>query len=745
MKLRVAYFVHDLSDAAVSRRVQMLVQGGARVTVIGFRRSANPPASLHGAALIDLGVTRDAALTSRALSVAKAMTKLKRLKSAVRDLDVIIARNLEMLALARHSQKLSGSKASLVYECLDIHRLLSSKGIAGRSIRAVETALWKRVDRLITSSPAFVRNYFRPRGFQAPIAILENKVLETSALPRPFRSRPAAQKPWRIGLFGILRCRKSFDILADLAKSANGSVQIVIRGKPSRVVFPDFEALVASSPFVEFAGSYRNPENLADIYADVHFAWAIDFYEEGENSAWLLPNRLYEGSYFGAVPLALSGVETGAWLKKHDAGVLFGPSLARELKDFFNALDRSAYEKLASAVRRIPREELVDDSKAAEAFVKSLADKNTITVSGAPAAAAAVAKAIMPRETATPDQTAAELSSAKAGPCVSIIMANYNGASFIGDAIDSVLRQTTQDFELIVADDASRDDSVSIARRYAARDKRVKLVESSQNTGPAGARNRGLSAASGEWIAVMDSDDVMHPARLERLLAVAARDGANIVADDMAVFYSDASKPTHGLLSGRYAEAPFWVGVPDYIRLNTFYSSGGPGLGYLKPLIKRDLIEETGVRYDSSLRVGEDYDLILHLLQQGAKYRVHPQQLYYYRKHRASVSHRLSSEAAQAILEADLRFQGRLEATDQELSAALAARIRSVRLVLAFNELIGALKSKRFLAASALVLAKPRLLPLLQEPAAAAIARLKAKIQAAVQMRRPLSLNRGSQ
>jgi hypothetical protein len=89
----------------------------------------------------------------------------------------------------------------------------------------------------------------------------------------------------------------------------------------------------------------------------------------------------------------------------------------------------------------------------------------------------------------------------------------YNAERFLREAIDSVLNQTFTDFELIIADDCSKDDSWQILTEYAAADKRVVLVRNEQNMGEAGARNSGLRVARGEYIAAMDADDVLLPNR----------------------------------------------------------------------------------------------------------------------------------------------------------------------------------------------------------------------------------------
>ena len=92
---------------------------------------------------------------------------------------------------------------------------------------------------------------------------------------------------------------------------------------------------------------------------------------------------------------------------------------------------------------------------------------------------------------------------------VSIIMAVYNRENFLEEAISSILRQNYSNFELIIVDDGSTDNSLNIARKFASRDKRIKIVLLNENKGFAAARNEGLKRARGEFITQFDSDDVM--------------------------------------------------------------------------------------------------------------------------------------------------------------------------------------------------------------------------------------------
>lgn len=321
--LKIVYLAHDVTDPAIRRRTLMLEAGGADVTIAGFRRGAYAP---HDNCAIELGVTKDGRFGQRIAAVAKSAVLLPGKLRGVGKPDVIIARNLEMLALANRANAIFGGKVPIVYECLDIHRLLLRRDLAGRALRGVEQYLGRKISLLVTSSPAFIENYFRPLSrLKAPVLLLENQVVsfdDDSPTPLPAARPPLPGKPFKIGWFGALRCRKSLQLLADFSRTMDGKFEIVLRGRPAYSEFDDFDGFVKNEPFMTFHGPYRNPEDLADIYNEVHFSWAIDFFEEGLNSSWLLPNRLYEGCHYGAVPIAMRGTETARYTAAKGIGLV---------------------------------------------------------------------------------------------------------------------------------------------------------------------------------------------------------------------------------------------------------------------------------------------------------------------------------------------------------------------------------------------------------------------------------------
>mgnify|MGYP003293160590 FL=1 len=109
-------------------------------------------------------------------------------------------------------------------------------------------------------------------------------------------------------------------------------------------------------------------------------------------------------------------------------------------------------------------------------------------------------------------------------PKISIVTPAYNCAKYLEEAVNSVLSQTWQDWELLIIDDCSRDNTYACMQEIAKQDQRIRIFQNSRNLGAAGTRNFGIRQAKGQWIAFLDSDDLWHPEKLTKQMAVAKRD-----------------------------------------------------------------------------------------------------------------------------------------------------------------------------------------------------------------------------
>jgi succinoglycan biosynthesis protein ExoO len=311
---------------------------------------------------------------------------------------------------------------------------------------------------------------------------------------------------------------------------------------------------------------------------------------------------------------------------------------------------------------------------------------------------------------------------------VSVVIANYNGEKYIAEAVRSACEQSLRSIEIIVSDDASTDSSPRIIEELMLKDDRVHLIRSDVNGGAAAARNRALEVAKGQWICILDSDDLMHPDRIRLLIEEGVNAEADIIADDLLLFDADRQSPPDTLFKGRWAKEPFWVTDKDYLATNNFYGKG-PALGYLKPIIRTSLIVQQNIRYDERLTIAEDFNLIFRLLMAGAKFRTVPRIGYFYRRHDASISHRLNSDVLERIL--DVESQWNKHNFPASLRTLQRYRERSVRRAIAFDKLVQAIKSRQIAKAIGVVMANPAAATLLRLPLVQFIKRLRSQTRPA--------------
>ncbi len=369
--MRIAYVVPDINDAAVARRVETLHCGGASVTVAGFRRDDIVRTDVDGAPTTDLGRTIDLNLKQRVVAVVRNLLNPRKLDESADAPQLVIGRNLEGLALAIKLRR-RYPNAKLIYECLDIHRTLLGSSPKDKAVQFIEGKLLKSVDLVIVSSPAFRREYFARRpSLSAPVELVENKVLALDQPPEPIAQMQPAP-PWTIGCFGNLRDRKSFDLLCQLARKMDGKVKVLFAGRPTWPIFTDIAAEIAEAPHVEFLGGFK-PGDLHSLYSQCHFSWAIDYFEEGLNSSWLLPNRMYDALTFGAVPISLNTLETGRWLMERGVGMIVENPVAENVAAKLEALNLADYTTMRAAVTALPRQSLILDRAECDRLITMLA------------------------------------------------------------------------------------------------------------------------------------------------------------------------------------------------------------------------------------------------------------------------------------------------------------------------------------------------------------------------------------
>lgn len=208
---------------------------------------------------------------------------------------------------------------------------------------------------------------------------------------------------------------------------------------------------------------------------------------------------------------------------------------------------------------------------------------------------------------------------------ISILLPAFNAERFLGEAIDSVLRQTMPEFELIVIDDGSTDGTLEIAREYASADPRVR-VYTQPNSGTAHTLNRALELARHELIARIDADDRMLPHRLERQLQFIRENSDLAVAGTLIRYITEDGKK----LGVRWSPFTTRAAITDAIRRNKIIA-----VPHNSVLMRRSTVIGVG-GYRPQFVVVQDLDLWNRLAEGGHSLLVQPEVLTEYRVHGSS-------------------------------------------------------------------------------------------------------------
>lgn len=195
-------------------------------------------------------------------------------------------------------------------------------------------------------------------------------------------------------------------------------------------------------------------------------------------------------------------------------------------------------------------------------------------------------------------------------PFVSVIIPVYNAGDYLPHCLDSLLQQPFEAFELVLIDDGSTDGSADLADRYARRDARVRVIHQ-PNQGVSAARNRGLDAARGQYVAFVDADDWVESGYFEQLAAAAE-------GYDVLYFGVRRSNPRNETLDAFQFEAGNSRQTPLKELIGQLAASDSMGLNCLA-WIRRELLEKDKIRFPEGIQLHEDFLFTcLYLLRAGS-------------------------------------------------------------------------------------------------------------------------------
>jgi glycosyltransferase involved in cell wall biosynthesis len=210
-------------------------------------------------------------------------------------------------------------------------------------------------------------------------------------------------------------------------------------------------------------------------------------------------------------------------------------------------------------------------------------------------------------------------------PAVSIVTPAYNAARFLAEAIESAQRQTFDDFEMLIVDDGSKDDTADITEEFGARDPRIRLIRQ-RNAGTAAARNTAIRAARGELFALLDSDDVWLPEFLEVQLGILQQHpDVDILSSNALNLGSDA----HGQPIKPASNDLTPVSLLDLIQRDDAV--------FIMSVFRRRVIERIG-DFDPLVLMNEDYEFWVRAARAGCRILFNQRPLVWYRRRNDSKS-----------------------------------------------------------------------------------------------------------
>jgi len=255
-----------------------------------------------------------------------------------------------------------------------------------------------------------------------------------------------------------------------------------------------------------------------------------------------------------------------------------------------------------------------------------------------------------------------DLGSAGKSPTVSAIMPAYNVGKHVREALDSVLRQTWQDWELIIVDDGSSDGTPKILEDYASRDRRIRLYHI-DHCGRGKARNACLERSRGEYIAVCDSDDIFLPERFALQAAFLESNPEYGVVSANYLFFSNDLPP--------HARHVF---PDDPGRIKALFERGRMGVCHGASMFRRELLDQVGP-YCPDFLMSEDLDLFLRFNEITRFYKL-PETLLHYRCNPAQLDYgtwcALCGYARYAVHRRDSMRRGRMPLTLDEWRRSMA-------------------------------------------------------------------------
>lgn len=352
---RVLFVLPVLGQPRHSKRIAMAMAGGIQAETAAFERDYHK-GRLPPCPVTSLGSIRHGNYLARIPHLVAAARKLRPL--AARN-DVVYAFGPDMALLA--ALACFPRRTPIVMEVGDIVYAQLRRGPIGWAVRLVDRWLSARCGLIVTTTDAFLERYYRERlGSRTPGLVIENKLEPEFADAVEPPSRPAGQpltdRPLRIGYFGLLRCRWSWEVLSTLVKSDPGRFEVVLAGFP--VDPSDLAERVHGHPGMRYLGEYRSPQDLPSLYGSVDIVWGSYHPLRADDYPywWARPNRFYEACLFRRPIVSRKGTIDARDVERWGIGLSIHEEAVDETVERIRRISADDVMQWSAAMDKLPRE-----------------------------------------------------------------------------------------------------------------------------------------------------------------------------------------------------------------------------------------------------------------------------------------------------------------------------------------------------------------------------------------------------
>ena len=338
------------TQARFRRRIEGVLAAGASARAACFERNYLPGKPLP-CALTRLGRVDHGSYWRRAWTYLRALRPVRKEAS---DVTAIHAFGLDLLFLAWVAT-LGPRRPRLVYELGDVRGVMTRRGLAGAALRWLERILCRRCAVVVVTSDRYAHDYLVPTHGLDPSRCLtiENK-LPVGVPLAPTPPSDDTDRPLRIGYFGLLRCRRSWETLCHILTLADGEIVVHVRGQPAGD--GPTAAEIAAQAGARYGGPYVAPDDLPEIYADVDVVW-VAHHHGINNLRWARANRFYEACAFQRAMIGQVGTVDGDVIAAADWGLLIDlrdpETAAQAVVRVERARWRAWRERVATAPRAV--------------------------------------------------------------------------------------------------------------------------------------------------------------------------------------------------------------------------------------------------------------------------------------------------------------------------------------------------------------------------------------------------------